>query len=429
MTANQMIEMDSRRVPTGPVESSGTVCGVTPASGGGVIKTGAAGELTFCAHQGTQGLEGIFQDWMSLASSLPDGPQFVHIPHWYRAFLAAQCCHPDRVWFVTVHRGGELIGVIPIQYQDLRIGVFAPRLLGSIEDDQMQLSDFTLARSEVNGDVLAGFVAWLRVQRQMSWDGLRLRKVREDSAIAYSANASLPRGCRMLRHDGSSYFITSGSYDAATESMSGTFKRNLRRLSRRAQESAPLRDESVRDPALLGSAFETFLDIESSGWKGRVGTSSAIRCQPSLLAFYAALVREFGPQGICVINLLWHGSKPVAGQFCLKVGRTLNVLKVGYSEEDGTFAPGNLLLDRVIHAACEDPQTDLVSLVNEPAWARTFKPLTLGVWSYYVPNWTVRGLLTLGGLLAKRALDDVRRRRAAAKALASAKDAPKETAT
>jgi hypothetical protein len=41
-------------------------------------------------------------------------------------------------------------------------------------------------------------------------------------------------------------------------------------------------------------------------------------------------------------------------------------------------------------------------MVNEPYWARSFKPLTVGVWLYYAPNWNVQGLLAHLGIFVMR---------------------------
>ncbi len=263
---------------------------------------------------------------------------------------------------------------------------------------------------------------WLRRQSLLHWDELRLRKVVEDAAIAHAARAAMPWGTVALHYDGSAYFDTSGGYERATAGMSGTFKRNLRRLARRAEETAPLRFESRRQHDELEQAFDVFIAIEASGWKGTA--ASAIRCQPAMLAFYRELVREFGARNACVINLLWHGDQPVAGQFCLQIGRTLAILKIGFSDAHGGFAPGNLLVERTIREACDDAGIDTLSLVNEPPWARVFKPLTKGVWSYYAPNWNVRGLLVHLALLAKRRVEGRRDAVTARREAAAAQERP-----
>jgi hypothetical protein len=111
--------------------------------------------------------------------------------------------------------------------------------------------------------------------------------------------------------------------------------------------------------------------------------------------------REFGARQACVINLLWHGDRAVAGQFCVRVGTTLNILKVGFSEAHAKFAPGLLLLERVIHQACADSAVDVVHLVNRPLWAQFFKPHIAVVRCYFTPNWTVPGLLLHSALSLK----------------------------
>jgi CelD/BcsL family acetyltransferase involved in cellulose biosynthesis len=367
------------------------------------------GRLLFRAYQGSQGLEHLAAAWTALAESLPDAG-FVHFPEWYRAYLSAQRCDPGRIWFIAAYRNQEMIAVFPLQFHTYRGQRSWLRILGTIDDDELQCSDFVFQAGADRGALLYEVVRWLRTQRDLQWDELRLRKISETSTIANAARFRLPRATVTLRHDSSAYFDVRGTYEQATNSISGTFKRNLRRLSHRAEESAPLRYQPCQRREQLGDAFDTFLDIEASGWKGEAGTFSAIRCQPAMLALYRNLMQEFSARNACVVNLLWHGDNAVAGQFCMKIGRTLSILKIGFRNEHASFAPGNLLLERTIRHACGDPEIDFLSLINDPPWARNFKPLSTGVWSYYAPNWTLRGWLVHLGLLAKRKWDACRSR-------------------
>jgi len=360
--------------------------------------------FTFEAFQGFEGFEKLSPHWTTLVESMPS-PRFVHYPEWYRAYLTSLENETSRLWFIAAYRAGSLIAIFPMRFQDYLFAGIRPRVFGTIDNDQMQSSDFVFHRTTETEKLLSAFTHWLRGQRSIRWDELRLRNVREDSAIAHSARAQLPKATVMLRHDGCSYFQTHGDFEQATEAMSGTFKRNLRRLAKRAEQTAPLRVESYRRAEELEKAFQVFIDIEASGWKGDAGSSSAIRCRPEMLAFYRELLRQFSIRNVCVINVLWHGEAPVAGQFCLHIGATLSVLKIGFSEAHARFAPGNLLLERVIARSCADPRIDFVSLVNDPPWARNFKPLSIGVWSYCAPNWTARGAMVHLGLLAKRAIE------------------------
>jgi CelD/BcsL family acetyltransferase involved in cellulose biosynthesis len=366
--------------------------------------------VTFVVHQGLNGLQRLAPEWTQLVETLP-GARFVHYPEWYRAYLSSLASDPARVWFIAAYRDQQLVAIFPLQFQSHRVSGLRPRVFGTIEDDQMQLSDFVFAQTAENEHLLYELTQWLRTQRTLRWDELRLRKVAEDSSIAHAFRARLPTATVALRHDGSSYFQTSGTYDQATRAMSGAFKRNLRRLARRAEQSAPLRFQSYRDPQDLAKAFETLINIEASGWKGNAGTASAICCRPAMLAFYRALVHEFGARDACVINVLWHGEQAVAGQFCLHIGSTFSILKIGFSDAHSHIAPGNLLLERTLQHACQDRGIEIVSLVNQPTWSKSFKPMTMGVWSYCAPNWNVQGCLVHLGLLGKRAWEAILRAR------------------
>lgn len=357
--------------------------------------------LLFQAYQGSQGLEHLAPEWTVLAESMP-GARFNHFPGWYRAHLASHRSDPASLWFIAAYRDEQLVAVFPLQFQSHRVKVLRPRFLGTIDDDELQLSDFVFAQTASNANLLYEMTRWLRSQRVLRWDMLRMLKIPEDSSFAYAARARLPSGTVAIRYDGSAHFDTSGTYDQATQAMSNKFRSNLRRRSRLAENSATLRFQCCRRRDELDEAFNMFLDIEASGWKGPAGTSSAIRCRPGVLAFYTALLREFGVRDQCVINLLWHGEQAIAGQLGLRIGRTLHILKIGYRDENPVLAPGILLQERTIRHACEDGGIDVLSMVNEPHWVRSFKPLTVGVWLYYVPNWNVQGLLAHLGILATR---------------------------
>jgi CelD/BcsL family acetyltransferase involved in cellulose biosynthesis len=324
----------------------------------------------FEALQGLGGYRKIESEWRQLAQTLGSQCSFQHRPEWTLAFLQSGTGDPEAVWFVSARRQGSLQAVVPLQYQDYRIGPFTPRLLGTIDDDQLQLSDFVFRKVPENAQFMQELVAWLKNRSGLSWDALRLRKVREDAAIRYAALHALPSAAQVLQHDTSAYFETHAGYDHAFRAMSGDFRRNVGRQLRRAEEICAVRSETATSVEALQRAFEQFLKIEASGWKGGEGLASAINCRPALLAFYQSLVREFGARGECVINLLWFGDEAVAGQFALKIGRVLHVLKFGYSEAFAKFAPGNLLMMEIIRYASRQKLKSCEFLGKAESWTR-----------------------------------------------------------
>jgi CelD/BcsL family acetyltransferase involved in cellulose biosynthesis len=355
--------------------------------------------LSFQAFRGLAGLEQLAPQWTVLAESIP-GASFNHFPGWYRAYLASRRSDPDSVWFIAAYRNGrELAAIAPLQYQSRRIRFLHPRLLGTVDDDELQLSDFIFAPTPDNSGLVYELVRWLRRQRQLRWDQLRILKISDHSSFAFAARSALPTATLAEPYDGSAWFDTRGTYEQATQAMSAKFRSNLRRRARLAASSAPLRFQCYRQPQELDEGFNIFLEVEASGWKGTAGTSSAIRCRPAVLAFYTEVVRQFAPRNECVINVLWHGDQAIASQFGLRIGTTVHILKIGYRDELAQYAPGIVLQEMTLRHACEDPDVDILSLVNAPPWAASFRPLTVPVWIYRTPNWSTRGLLAHLGLL------------------------------
>jgi hypothetical protein len=337
-----------------------------------------------------------------LAKSIPSA-RFNHFPGWYRAYLTSRMSDPDTVWFIAAYRDGrELAAIAPLQFQRRRVRLLHPRLLGTVDDDELQLSDFVFAPTGSNAGLVYELIRWLRRQRMLRWDQLRILKISDNSSFTFSARSQLPTTTLAEPYDGSAWFDTSGTYEQATSAMSAKFKSNLRRRARLAGKLAPLRFQCYRQARELDEGFNVFLEVESSGWKGSAGSSSAIRCRPAVLAFYTEVVREFGPRNECVINVMWHGNQAIASQFGLRIGRTVHILKVGYRDELALYAPGILLHEMTLRHACEDPEVDVLSLVNNPPWASSFRPSTVPVWIYRVPNWSARGLLAHLALLIWR---------------------------
>jgi CelD/BcsL family acetyltransferase involved in cellulose biosynthesis len=357
--------------------------------------------LEFQAHQGLPGLQHLTEDWTRLLESLP-AARFNHFPGWYRAYLASGEFDPANVWFIAAYRGRELVAICPLQFQSHRVPLVQPRYLGTLEGNELQLSEFIFAPVADNASVLYELTRWLRAQRTLRWDVLRLLKISENSSLGYAAMTRSPSFTLAADYDASAYFDTRCTYDEATRAMTSKMRSNLRRRTRLAASEAPLRFESCRRPDEVSRAFEIFLDIETSGWKGSQGDKSSILCRPRVLAFYTEMVCEFSARNECVINLLWHGERAIAGQLGLHVGRTLYILKVGYRDENPTLAPGILLQDLTIRHACEHPQMDVLSMVNNPHWVHGFKPLTVKVRLYCIPNWSIQGLLAQMGMWLKR---------------------------
>lgn len=357
-----------------------------------------------------EGLKALWPQWQELVAATPDAC-FLHAPAWYRCYLDALAEAPEKILFVGIFRAARLIAVLPLELRVRRFGPLPIRVLGTLQSNHLNLSDMVLPPEAAQAGVLRELLAWLRQQRELRWDVLHFNKIAAGSLLDQALQHAPPAAAISECFAHSACFDTRGNYEAATRQMSGSFRRNLRRLSRRAAEAAPLRWESISDPLLLPDAFDEFLGLEASGWKGEQGEGSAIRCDPALLRYYRELLGSSGPQGRYRIILIRLGEQAIAAQLVVQSGRTLHLLKIGNSEAHAQLSPGHLGLEQTLQQACADKDIDTVSLITGPAWAQIWKPECHPVSSHLIPNSTLRGFLWAQLLRAKLGLQRLRAQR------------------
>lgn len=360
-------------------------------------------DFTLSVYRGMQGLRALERRWSELARRL-DPPAFYQCTAWYRAYLAGLESDPEQVYFFAYAAGERLAAVFPLKWKRWRRYGIELGCLELPEHSHANLADFVCTRSSDNAALLHRLIADLRHMPDLPWDALRLTRVPEDGVIGYClAQVHPPRLVSFV--DGESHYIECDApYESIAGRMPGPFRRNLGRLRRRAEALGRLEFRSYSSPETLCHAFDAFLEMEASGWKGR--TASAIACVPRVRRFYDTLMTEFGTSGQCVINELSLDGLPVASQFCLHVGRTLAVLKIAFRESHRHIAPGNLLFDQVLRDCCERPDITSMTFVTAPKWDHPWRPATRALYTHKAFNTTWRGLLvyalTRGRVFAAR---------------------------
>jgi len=366
-------------------------------------------ELRIAVHQGRAGLAELQADWDRLASGLPE-KRFVHCFHWYRSYLDALETDPQSVHFVALYRADLPVAIFPLKRSARTMAGITMRILEIPRHSHSDLRDFIYARSPENTGLISQLLSHLRQQRDIRWDWLSMTNVPEDSAAAFSLASSPPARLVTVQHGTSKSVPCCTPQGTALDRLSGNFRRNLRRLARRCEEQGTLTYHSYREPQDLQRAFEQFLDVEASSWKGKTGTGSAIRLDPSTVRFYQELMTSFSATRDCFINLLMLNDKCIAGQFCLLSNGVLNVLKIGYLEEYENVAPGNLLFERLFRDCSPDGPFHTVNFVTGAAWNDVWKPVSLRVMNYHLFNCTWRGILGFTALGARNLLRAIGRK-------------------
>jgi CelD/BcsL family acetyltransferase involved in cellulose biosynthesis len=351
------------------------------------------------------GFDGIAAEWAALAARTRQMRFFQH-PDWYGAWFSAGLADPDDFVFVTCREAGQLAAVLPLHAGSRPMMGLPVRTLGFFEHPHATLAGALFGDGQEAAQWLPQVLQALHRQPGLSWDILRLDRVPERAC-------ALPPGTPGLHdtsaHGLSAYLDTRGE-EAALGPVSKSFKRELRRRTRIAEETAPLQHQVHSDAATLEAALDRVLAIEASGWKGVAGEGTAIMLDPALRRFYHALAQAFGRRGECAIIVLKHGEADVAGQIGLLVNGTLNLLKIAYHEAHCAIAPGNLVMERTIRWCCAQPGVQELSMVTNPPWGHLWKPQHERVLTHRFFNPTARGRLLQLALRAKQWND---RRRAA----------------
>jgi CelD/BcsL family acetyltransferase involved in cellulose biosynthesis len=204
--------------------------------------------------------------------------------------------------------------------------------------------------------------------------------------------------------------------------VSGKLRRDLRRRGNKLRQLGPVEFEvSFRGPGVV-QAYERFLAVEASGWKGAEGAGTAIALHPRYVDLYRGLLERFAPMGGVEISELRVGGRCVAAQLALIVDGVWYLLKTGYDESLAAMAPGNLLFEKTLERLSADARVSEMNLVSDATWHQTWSPQRQRVSTHFVANRTLRGLATVALLRLKERVSDRRTPAAAVDAMAARAD-------
>lgn len=153
-----------------------------------------------------------------------------------------------------------------------------------------------------------------------------------------------------------------------TESLSARRRSGLRRCRRRLGEMGSTELTFHRTRQEVTAAFETFLTLEASGWKGRAGTALARRGEGAL-AFIRSMIRGLADHGLVTIVALRVDGRAVAMEVLLRCGGVVHTWKCAYDESLRSLGPGFLLFEDVTRALLAEPSLVLGDMSNNREFA------------------------------------------------------------
>jgi hypothetical protein len=215
---------------------------------------------------------------------------------------------------------------------------------------------------------------------------LTLGPVRPDSPI-WEGLAGLKPGAACLEpHEGVRVIDCSRPYPEFVAGLSRNSRKALKSHERRLAALDGARFERAREREQRVAAFERFMELEASGWKGRAG--SAVRCQPGSAGFHAALAADLDD---CEMLTLHADGRCLAATLLLHAGTACSGLKIAYDEAYAHLSPGNLVMAKAIELCCADPETRVLDLVGDSPWARNWSDTVIPQQLVHIGLGGVRG--------------------------------------
>ena len=351
--------------------------------------------LTVEVYQGRPGLEAVAGDWQRLLENLGHR-RFFHSLGWWKSCLNALDDDLGQVSFFVVKRAGQAVAIFPLQCQVRSCCGLSVRQWALPAHMHMPLNDILCDPGTAITEAVAALSRALREDTFGGWDVLNFTEVLAESMLARQVINARGGLAALKQTKTCDSLPCTGSYEEMTAQFSNNFRSNLNKARNKLARNKDVEFRSTTDQPALNSAFQDFLNIEASGWKGAKGTGTAIKLHPELVSFYQSLIDELSPTREVMINSLLVGGKTIASQFCVKDRDTLYVLKLAYDEEWSRVAPGNMLLEQVIMKGIQDRHFRYINLVGNPPWFKAWRPEGTAVYTLWLFNLTPAGLALCG---------------------------------
>jgi len=339
-----------------------------------------AGAFEVRSHAGGPELiDPIEHDWQDLCSRTSDDPWYRR-PEWVRAYVT-HFAAPGAVRLVTAWRGGTLHAVLPLLASRVRACGIPARRLRSAADYDAWRFDMARAEGEPGSAALAAIVRRLPAIR--GWDYLDLRDVPEGGAAEELASCAERAGLALARVDSlRTPYLSLAGFDGDPEfclkRVAGSFRSNMRRAIKAAGSDVRLERIESLDP----EAFERFVALEASGWKGQAGTSLADT--ERALAYHRALFTAAERAGDFAMKFVWVGGKLVAAACAIERNGHHVVIKGARDDSHKKLSPGHLLVHLLL-LDCAERGTKVFDFAGvDEKWKLAWKPEILRHHNHYI---------------------------------------------
>jgi len=349
-------------------------------------------------HTGREGLEEVREAWRQAASGM-ERRHYFHDIRWYQSYLEVLEPDPQCVHFFVFHLNGMAVGVVPLQLLTIQRAGLRVRILSLPQHRYLWSGDFVIAENQHLPGLARALLAQLRADKRFGWDVLRLPDVLEDSrALALFACIKGYFSHHTIR--GVCNFLACPTANNTSAGMSKKLRATLRNSKNRLKALGNSRFVEFRQGPGLHRAFEQFLALESSGWKGKKG--GAITARKDMDGIYRRRLELFATTDQVSVTLLYLDEQPIAGALCFDTGDTRYFFKVSRDESYNRVAPGLLMLEHLVNIATADEKIQILNLVSGAEWTERWHPAQHKTFECCVCNWTIGGMAKFATLTLSR---------------------------
>ncbi|UYO38864.1 GNAT family N-acetyltransferase [Rhodopseudomonas palustris] len=285
--------------------------------------------------------------WCDLATRVIE-PNGYYLPEWV---IAANGDDAVPRALTAQDSAGRLIGLLPVISCWHAFRLPLPALVSA---DPFRSLDTPLLDRDAADDAAARMMAQARAAGARA---LVLRDVaREGEAMAAFTRVLATEGLSPRLINGWTRAGLDASRDGEAllrQDLDTKKLKNLRRLERRLGEHGEVRFTVAKTADEAARAFDIFLALEDSGWKGRRGSS--LKRQPELASRLRSAAIALASRGQCEVINLSAGATPVAAGVVLRHADRAYFFKLGIDESFARCSPGVLLTLALTRHLCADP--------------------------------------------------------------------------
>lgn len=304
-------------------------------------------------------LAALMPDWRDLSADALE-PNVYFGPDFLIPYLAASA--PKAAVLTVRAPDGALLALAPVERRRIGFGLAGP--IPAVRSHRYAPMGTPLLRAD---DPVA---AWTGLLDGMGSDVIALPDLRLDGpAFAALDEAVRRRGGAVSLHDAherAALRAGPSAEDYIQAALGPKRRKEIARQGRRLAERGALETDVVTGAAAV-AAFESFLTLEASGWKGRAGT--ALAQDAPALAFARRAVPDLAAAGRLVVDRIRLDGRDVALLLRLADHGRAWPWKIAYAEDLAAFSPGVQVMLQATTRMLQDPAFELadsLAVANHP---------------------------------------------------------------